>query len=1145
MLYHQIIKIAILWISITTLLFPQYKPHYNVIWIGDKNFQGQEINDSSEVVGTLLQPYNIQPFVWKNGYITLYENGGTGHFARDINNNGLVLGKRTDPNSFYYPRDQVVIWNSPTERVFISLPSNFETINNYKWNNNSIIVGSMYHHLYGNDKGFIIHNNQLSVFGGSVGCFERLWDINDNGTILGSNCGICFTEKNGLITYHYNYQLIAINNKDELVGSTNSAPFHAVRVINNIPYIFNNGNWDNSYGSGINDSSIMIGGVSSGTYGAAAVFIDSTAFSLNDCVQEDSNMVFEGALDINNKGEILVRGYNSATTKRDNSYLLIPDVRIFNPCRKCVHIAGTQDQIIWEGGNRGQRVDIIISTNAGVSWDTNKIATNILIDSGKFNWDIPKDLVSRKALVRIIDHITGDSIAQSDTFRIKPWIITRVDENGNYVVYELTLDRWKFWNDENHMWPSTYYNRFNYRGVDPFTGFAYSQWQGGGAFKDARPEDFPDWISFVNTFGVETCYNNVLTGIYSPTALAWWRSRTNNWNGSCFGITQSNALAFQDKISFRNRYPYFPNFEYSFQIDHDDSIRKVVTELFTHQFGNPHYSYWSNYLVNVTPTNTVDEIKGMLSEDKVVIQTLGILNNNLSEGGGHSLIAYKLERDSVLDYKYYLYVYDNALEFPVSSDRITIDTHANDGDGEWSYDWLPSWGGDKWIYLRDAAENYLTNDELPNQSKKNYSLFINDNETHIYLPYKANILISNTQQQSIGYINNLFVNQIPNAFPEIVENGGVGPPIGYILPYDAYSVRIKDFSDLSNRTELYFFSDNNIFKYSRSGTVQSQTDYLYFDENLTVTNPDVQGKNIEVLNITDETNSEKLFSIKNLNLLQNDSLKIGKLTNDKIKFTNCGSLKTYEIELNFSNSNIIQRFSHENLIINTNSTHVIIPVWDSLYTVPVKILIDYGSNGTFDDTISINNPLPVQLSSFTASVKESSVYLSWRTETEVRNYGFEIEKSFGAEQQEKWNKIGFVPGRGNSNSPNDYYFRDNKIKVGKYHYRLKQIDSDGTFIYSSIIEIDIAAPKIYELKQNYPNPFNSNTVFTFTIPKESKTTLVIYNTIGELVEIVVNETLGAGYYNHEYDASKLSSGIYLYRIVSGDFVDVKKMIIVK
>jgi hypothetical protein len=201
--------------------------------------------------------------------------------------------------------------------------------------------------------------------------------------------------------------------------------------------------------------------------------------------------------------------------------------------------------------------------------------------------------------------------------------------------------------------------------------------------------------------------------------------------------------------------------------------------------------------------------------------------------------------------------------------------------------------------------------------------------------------------------------------------------------------------------------------------------------------------------------------------------------------------------------------------------------------------INFGNY--FDDS---NPPLPVELSSFTAKIVGSAVQLNWRTETEIMNYGFDVERK-GINQSD-WKKIGFVQGHGNSNSPKEYSYKDKDVEAGKYLYRLKQIDTDGSFAYSPVIEVDLGIPREFKLSQNYPNPFNPSTKITFSLPVATKVSLTIYNILGEKVlEAIADQVYEAGVYEYNFDGSKLSSGIYLYSIQTDKFVQTKKMLMVK
>jgi len=179
------------------------------------------------------------------------------------------------------------------------------------------------------------------------------------------------------------------------------------------------------------------------------------------------------------------------------------------------------------------------------------------------------------------------------------------------------------------------------------------------------------------------------------------------------------------------------------------------------------------------------------------------------------------------------------------------------------------------------------------------------------------------------------------------------------------------------------------------------------------------------------------------------------------------------------------------------------------------------------------SPLPVELSSFTATVNNNKVELKWETATELNNYGFEIEKLETSKvKSEMWETIGFVEGSGNSNSPKEYSFTDPDLpKVDKVSYRLKQIDNDGQYKYSNIINVNVDnVPTEFTLEQNFPNPFNPTTTIHFALPANSNVTLAVYNSIGQKVTDLVNGELPAGNHTVNFNASRLSSGVYIDRL---------------
>jgi hypothetical protein len=199
----------------------------------------------------------------------------------------------------------------------------------------------------------------------------------------------------------------------------------------------------------------------------------------------------------------------------------------------------------------------------------------------------------------------------------------------------------------------------------------------------------------------------------------------------------------------------------------------------------------------------------------------------------------------------------------------------------------------------------------------------------------------------------------------------------------------------------------------------------------------------------------------------------------------------------------------------------------------------------FDPNASYNPALPVELVSFTGSIVDNEVQLNWLTESEKNNYGFEVERWKSGLNNSSWEKIGFVSGQGSSNSKKEYSFLDkNPIGGDKFAYRLKQIDNDGQFEYSNEVEIAIS-PKDFILFQNYPNPFNPVTLINYSLPRDAHIALAIYDVLGNEVELLENGNKKAGNYSYSFDASKLSSGMYFYKMESENFTETRKMLLLK
>jgi hypothetical protein len=220
--------------------------------------------------------------------------------------------------------------------------------------------------------------------------------------------------------------------------------------------------------------------------------------------------------------------------------------------------------------------------------------------------------------------------------------------------------------------------------------------------------------------------------------------------------------------------------------------------------------------------------------------------------------------------------------------------------------------------------------------------------------------------------------------------------------------------------------------------------------------------------------------------------------------------------------------------------------WVPTYSVPPAAtqnqnIAALNTGVSYYQTIVTDDIIPVEISSFTFNVNGNSVTLNWKTASETNNNGFEVQRKTVGEFQ----TIGFVDGSGTTTQPHSYSFTDNGLNPGTYTYRLNQVDFDGSSYAYDELNVVIEQPLSFTLEQNYPNPFNPTTQINYTIAERGNVSLVVYDLLGKEVANLVNGVKEPGTYKVNFDASSLPSGIYAYRIQAGNFVQTKKMMLLK
>ena len=201
--------------------------------------------------------------------------------------------------------------------------------------------------------------------------------------------------------------------------------------------------------------------------------------------------------------------------------------------------------------------------------------------------------------------------------------------------------------------------------------------------------------------------------------------------------------------------------------------------------------------------------------------------------------------------------------------------------------------------------------------------------------------------------------------------------------------------------------------------------------------------------------------------------------------------------------------------------------------------------GAYENALSI--PVPVELSRLTAISNGEIIILEWTTQSETGNLGFNIYRSLDEKGDYKRINTNIIHGAGTSSLPQKYDYVDYNVKLGNtYYYKIAEIDFSGNMKLHGPVSAAVGTlPKEYVLLQNYPNPFNPTTIISFDLPEKSNIKLRIFNIVGKEIEIIKSGEYEAGHHEILFNIKNLTAGLYFYRLESNNFVDVKKMTVLK
>ncbi|MGH7493046.1 MAG: T9SS type A sorting domain-containing protein [bacterium] len=993
------------------------------------------VNDAGQVL--LIYPLGtgqVRSFVWQNGVTTdLGTFGGRFTTARDINNSGLIVGHAEDPSTTFFP----FLYNGAL--IDIRNPG-------------STGLAMMTQALYINDAGQATGSGRTAATGGDFRLC--IWENGAWSRTLEPLSGSTSSGGTGVI-----------NNHGHVVGvSDDRTGMNARTTLWKDGAIIELGTLSGAIASpvGINDAGQIIGIANTSSSGIRPFLWENGVMQdLNDrLIEADSGWVIASVVGINNSGQILGSGRLNNGPSRV-VLLVSKRLDLASPGAGDLLIAGEPDTIRWSASGDIEFVDISFSRNyqnQDNQGDYITIVENHPAASGKYVWQVPDTLLSRKCNILIQN--SNEQLVQdtSGVFKVKGYELTRVTAAGDYERFNPRVHGWSFVNASPNMWPPTWYQQFNYNGIDPISGFPYSPDFTSWPFS-AKPGDFPDWPLFVTAFGVAQCYFEFLGGLnYRFSALVRWALAKGDWGGSCHGFALSSFLTFDRKPEFVSAFPQLPVFNTLFQLPISDPSRATINQLWIGGLGKQERHHRAASW-NKTVGQTVRELQQMFLSEAGDNRPLYLSPSSAYGSGAHSINPYRLKKNRTNPGIDTIYVYDNNAP-GFTNRRIIVDTSAN----KWDYQILNGWKGDNdlgdALFLNLEASAYLANPLFQRSSDHRQPASVSITapaQLEFYNLPGTVIAISNGAGGSIGFDGTGVINTFTNGIPLIPATGYPQPPLGYYVPEGEYAVRMRSFK--TSGTRFTVITDSLIMGCDRLDADSTQTDRLIWRNGLGFQNSDAGAKSLNFAAILVEATRERMFQIQNASLRGGDSLHVTENRRNDLNVQNHGAAKTYDLALKMVSTSRAQTFEHRAITLAANASHQVCPNWDEAWDdlTAVKILIDNGNDGTIDDSMSVDNQ---------------------STAVEAPN---------------------------EANSPHEY-----------------------------------------RLYQNYPNPFNASTEISFAVPRAGRVSLKIYDVVGREVATLVEGEVQPGLHRVKWEAGGLPSGMYFYRLQSGEVVvEVKAMLLLK
>jgi hypothetical protein len=194
-------------------------------------------------------------------------------------------------------------------------------------------------------------------------------------------------------------------------------------------------------------------------------------------------------------------------------------------------------------------------------------------------------------------------------------------------------------------------------------------------------------------------------------------------------------------------------------------------------------------------------------------------------------------------------------------------------------------------------------------------------------------------------------------------------------------------------------------------------------------------------------------------------------------------------------------------------------------------------------TLTSGAPLPVELAAFEARADGPDVRLTWTTASETNNAGFFVEhRAAGA----AWDALGFVAGAGTTAEAHTYAYRVEALAPGRHHFRLRQVDFDGTAVYSETVAVEVAVPGAFALSAAYPNPLRDRAAVTLSVAVSQRVTVALFDVLGRRLRLLFEGPMAPGAARRfVVDAAGLPDGLYVIRAEGERFTAARTVAVVR